>query len=452
MNRLKYLIYFTLFIGLVGCDNFLDVRPSIKLVVPESLDDLEALMNNQDLNVIPANQILASDELFLQDDGYIARSFVERRIYTWEVELYDITDINFDWWLGYGAIYVANTVLFKAADIEPTSSNELEHKNELMGRAYFARAYLHYHLLQNFSKPYDPATAGSDLGIPLRLTDDVQTVVQRATIKEVYDQIESDLNAAYNLLPESQIRKSKASKRAIDALKARMYLAMRKYDEALEFANKVLNRQSNLMIYEELDGTQDYMFPLFNEEVIFHSQNPSYGFINGTTTYVNPDLIETYDDNDLRKSYFFIERPTGYFSFYSSYSGYYLHFTGLATDEMYLIVAEVLARNGQIIQSMDVLNNLISTRYISGTFSPFVASSSTEALNIVLQEREKQLIHRGTRWSDLRRLNFDPETAKTLTRVVQGNTYTLPPNDPRYVFSISPDEINISGIVQNPRQ
>jgi len=52
---------------------------------------------------------------------------------------------------------------------------------------------------------------------------------------------------------------------------------------------------------------------------------------------------------------------------------------------------------------------------------------------------------------DLRRLNKDVRFAKTLTRAINGQTYTLSPNDPKYVMPIPIQEINTSGIAQNPR-
>ena len=69
-----------------------------------------------------------------------------------------------------------------------------------------------------------------------------------------------------------------------------------------------------------------------------------------------------------------------------------------------------------------------------------------------LAERRKELIQRGLRWTDLRRLNLDPRFAVTIERVVQGATYQLLPNDLRYTFLIPNDEIFANGLIeQNPR-
>ena len=98
------------------------------------------------------------------------------------------------------------------------------------------------------------------------------------------------------------------------------------------------------------------------------------------------------------------------------------------------------------------LNSLLVKRWANGTFTPYTAVDAADALNQILTERRKELLYRGLRWTDLRRLNKSPATAITLTRTVNGQIYTLPPNDPRYLYAI-PDNVmtsNSSGMKQNP--
>jgi hypothetical protein len=80
-----------------------------------------------------------------------------------------------------------------------------------------------------------------------------------------------------------------------------------------------------------------------------------------------------------------------------------------------------------------------------------VAIDAEDALRKVLLERRKELVFRAIRWTDLRRLNKDPRFATTLRRVVLGQEYLLPPNDNRYVYPIPTNEIEASGVPQNPR-
>jgi len=87
----------------------------------------------------------------------------------------------------------------------------------------------------------------------------------------------------------------------------------------------------------------------------------------------------------------------------------------------------------------------------NGSWAPFTAADATDALNKILVERRKELLFRGLRWSDIRRLNVEGANI-TLTRNIRGTLYTLPPNDIRSVMLISLGEILHSpDVQQNPR-
>jgi hypothetical protein len=100
---------------------------------------------------------------------------------------------------------------------------------------------------------------------------------------------------------------------------------------------------------------------------------------------------------------------------------------------------------------MNDLNQLLRARWLKGTFVSFTAVNPSDALSQILKERRKELIFRGLRWSDLKRLNKESPFVTTLSRSLNGQTYTLPPNSNLYVFPIPPAEIQLSGIQQNPR-
>jgi hypothetical protein len=117
-----------------------------------------------------------------------------------------------------------------------------------------------------------------------------------------------------------------------------------------------------------------------------------------------------------------------------------------------LINAESNARLGNLPASMDMLNKLLSKRYITGSFTPLDAASTDEAIDTIISERRKELPFTGNlRWQELRRLNTEPARSVTLTRLLNGTVYKLPPADNRYVYPIPPDEVKLSGLQQNPR-
>jgi hypothetical protein len=105
---------------------------------------------------------------------------------------------------------------------------------------------------------------------------------------------------------------------------------------------------------------------------------------------------------------------------------------------------------GNASAAMNDLNTLLMKRWKTGTFIPYTAINATDALSKILTERRKELLMRGIRWSDLRRLNKEPQFAKTLIRVIGGQTYYLYPNDKRYVFPIPLQIIQMTGVPQNP--
>jgi hypothetical protein len=195
-----------------------------------------------------------------------------------------------------------------------------------------------------------------------------------------------------------------------------------------------------------LPARDKYPLAEFNKEVIFHSLLVNWGNIT-SDAIIDSSLYASYGMNDLRRTAFFDSSGT---LFRGSYYGGKLLFSGLATDEMYLTRAECNARNGHITAAMDDLDTLLTYRYHTGAFVPVTASGTTDAIVKVLQERRKELLLRGLRWSDLRRLNRDSNFAVTITRTINGQTYTLTPNSFRYVFPVPDDVLQLSGIAQNP--
>ncbi len=190
-----------------------------------------------------------------------------------------------------------------------------------------------------------------------------------------------------------------------------------------------------------------------NPEAIIQSSQLSYGVFYATTCFTDSVLYNSYNVNDLRKTVFFKAGSTsGTYFFRGQYSSSTYEFIGIAVDEMYLTRAECYARLGNTGAAMNDLNTLMIKRWKNTVPYPtFTATNADDALIQILTERRKELLVRGIRWTDLRRLNQDSRFAKTLTRVLNGVTYTLPPNDPRYTLLIPLDEIQLQGEPQNPR-
>jgi hypothetical protein len=230
---------------------------------------------------------------------------------------------------------------------------------------------------------------------------------------------------------------------------------MENYPQAETYATQSLASENRLLDFNNLNPAMDYPIPAAlsnnNPEVLYYAvQNYSYTFSGSTLTGVEPALYNSYANNDLRPGIYF--KPTnGIFNFKGSYTGTYEVFGGIATDEVYLILAESQARNGKTTLAMQTLNLLLTKRFKTGQFQNLTASTPEEALSIILKERRKELVFRNIRWSDLRRLNLDPRFQKTITHTVNNTNYTLTPNSNKYTFPIPNDVIANSGITQNER-
>ena len=66
----------------------------------------------------------------------------------------------------------------------------------------------------------------------------------------------------------------------------------------------------------------------------------------------------------------------------------------------------------------------------------------------MLTERRKELLFRGVRWVDVKRLNKEGYGI-SLQRTIDGQTYRLGPNSLRFALPIPEDVIAMSGMPQN---
>lgn len=433
---------------------FLDVKPNKALVVPSKLSDYRALLDAATvaMNQGPGLQVLAGDEFYHPESNLNNLNFIERNSYLWAERIFEGKGA-LDWEYPYKAIFNANIAIDGLSKIKRDAANQKEW-DQIYGSALFYRAFSVYSLADVFAAPYVQSTAGSLPGIPYRTEMDVNEIVGRGTLAQTYEKIISELLQADELLDEPMVYVHRPSGAAVKAALARIYLSIGDYDKAEAMATVALAVQGKLLDYNALNPASARQFPSpfagTNPEIIFHYNLSGYSLVSSPLTGVDTVLYNSYQKDDLRKSYFFVQRPSGAFGFKGSYSGGAGLYGGLVTDELYLIRAECYARKKQVDLALADLNLLLRARFKKDTFVPLTATGET-ILELVLTERKKELLARGLRWSDLRRLNQDPRFAITLKRKVNGVEYVLPPNNNRYVFPIPDDEITLSGIEQNPR-
>lgn len=286
-------------------------------------------------------------------------------------------------------------------------------------------------------------------GIPLRLNADFNDPSTRQSIADGYDQVLADLKKSARMLPDVVPSPTRPSKAAAYGMLSRVYLQMRDYIAAGEYADSCLRFQQRLLDYNTLTITVNFPLPHLNEEVIFESRVATAGPIVQSRALINPVLYDMYHTDYLRKLAFFRASGTSYI-FKGSYQAGATLFNGITTAEMLLTRAECKARDGKVNEALDDLNLLLQYRYRTGTFVPTLATSSIEALEIIKDERRKELAFRSMRWLDIKRYNEEGDGI-TLSRTIDGKVYKLEPQSKGYALPIPEDVIALSGMEQNER-
>ncbi|HUN01251.1 MAG TPA: RagB/SusD family nutrient uptake outer membrane protein [Niabella sp.] len=449
-NRLHHLFYFTfIFLTLISCKKYLEEKSDKSLVVLETLSDLQGLLDNASIMNLktPGFGQTSDDDYFVSESNYNSFGENDKRAYTWTLDTYGFPN---DWAYSYNAIYNSNFCLEQISKIEKTSKNK-DAWNNVRGSAYFYRGFYFLNLAWEYAKAYDESTYESDLGVPLRLNSNFNIPSIRANVKETYEQAILDLREAVNLLPDNPQYQMRPSKAATYGTLARAYLSMRKYDSAYKYADLALKIKNDLLDFNSSEVSINTLVPIKpqNPEIIFYttqsgSYTPKASFFALTDTV----LYNLYSEDDLRKTVYFLPNG-GYTSFKGWYSGASnVFFSGIATDELYLIRAECNARLERLTEALIDLNALLIKRWKTGTFLPISVSTTQQALIIILQERRKELTMRGLRWIDIKRLNKEGFNISP-RREVGGITFNLLSNDPKFALPLPQAIIDITGMQQN---
>lgn len=453
-NILILLVFCTWAVISCSKKEFLEEIPSSDIFIPSTLNDFQAVLDaDLIMGETPMMGELSADNYYISNTFYNSLRTRERTCYTWEADIYQYNDYTIeDWNIPYQQVFYANVVLDGLDKVQTNSDNQAQW-NSIYGSALFIRAYAFYNLAQIFSPAYDRNISAEEnmFGIPLRESSNIDHV-PRSTLTETYDFITSSLKESASRLPVEidTTHLNRPSKAAAYALLARVYLSMREYDNALIYADSCLSLHNSLINFNSINLITSFPFQRMNAETIYQSR--LLGATNVLKAVVAPfcfvdsNLYKSYSPNDRRKSIFFSETM----NLKGSYTGSLFMFTGLATDEVLCIKAECLARAGNVIEAMNTLNQLLESRWDNGTFSPLDAANEQEALNIILEERRKELPFRGVRWSDLRRLNKEGWNI-TLRRDIDGNLIELPPNSRKYVLPLPDDIVEFTRFSQYSR-
>lgn len=356
----------------------------------------------------------------------------------------------------------------------------LAEKENLKGQAYGLRAYAYFYLVNYWAQTYKGHE--SDKGVPIypSLASTKPGGNQRATVQEVYDFINADLNQADVLLAgKPRTAKSAIDQSVVKGFKARVALLQENWAAAATNANAA--RQNYPLMTAAQYTNKGAFSTISNPEWMWGSFIPSteatiyasffshmdiatggYAALGGQKK-ITKALYDQMAAGDVRKARFKtpgtgttadpdydqhkFEVPVP-----GNWAADYLY---MRAAEMYLIEAEALARQGQDANARTVLETLVKARYPAYSAAAF--SGATLISEIQLQRRI-ELWGEGFSLMDIKRwktgLNRPTGAGNHGSPNFNPAVYTLPDADPKFLMRIPQAEIDLNGALtaadQNP--
>lgn len=226
------------------------------------------------------------------------------------------------WSSSYNMIANANNVINNIDRLNDKVAGSKEDSTMLKqfkADAYFARAYGYASMVTRYCKNYDATTAESTLGLPLVYTVDVLTKPNRASLAKTYEQILADLKEAETCFGENtDIMPSRPSIHTVHALRARVYLQMKRYQDAINEAKKVMavfplidNADDFANMWYMDEGSEIIYQPTFtpDERAATYGAFIGYDIVNDcfSCSYLpTKGLLDLYEADDYRYSAYFI--------------------------------------------------------------------------------------------------------------------------------------------------
>ncbi|MHC5308858.1 RagB/SusD family nutrient uptake outer membrane protein [Myroides sp. LJL116] len=411
-----------------SCDKFLDIQPQGQ-VIPKSVKEYREFFLTA-YETYPQHKSLSSirtDEVFLLT-GEEESFFTIRDIYIYKDQAQDRLTSDFPYEAFYKAIFHSNSIILNGVN----TMEEGVEKQQLLGEAYGMKAMVYFDLVNLYAKPYTTqAQASLDRGIVIE--DEVQIEKKKApsSVEKVYEEIHKNIDKALEHLQIDAHQTGKNyrfSKMSVLALQARVYLYQKRYDKALESANKVLEYRSEL---QDLNSDLTSLADFTSVESIQALELTLNGGLRASIL-VSPDLIQSFDqENDLRFAMSFVKRWDN--NYIVDKVGTAQNKVSFRTSEMYMIKAEALLELEQLDQAKQTLEQLLVNRYTPQGFAKEQAKiSSMNAVSFkkyLLDERFREFAFEGHRWFDLRRAN-----QKQIEHKLGSESYFLFENDIRYTL------------------
>ena len=342
-------------------------------------------------------------------------------LYRWQPDPFRNVDNNEfndkNWATMWSRIAAMNSIIYQLTQID-IDKDEEETAFRVEGEARFLRAQFYFWMANIYGQPYCKTTAATDPCIPLKTSEDIEDIYfSRATAEKVYGQMVEDLTrAAKCLRGVSQVTKYRTNQAAAFTLLSRVHLYMENYEAAIAAADSALTLGYKL---EDMRGLEEggKVVELKSSETIFthglylmHCLQPDTEgtWSTNCSGYTgSTDLLNSYDEHDLRLKTFFSKRSRGSVASYrcvksADWENEVSDKFAIRLPEVYLNKAEALACLHRDEEARTTIDELRTLRFEEANFTP-MDKSGDELIDAIRDERRKELCFEGHRWFDLRR-------------------------------------------------
>jgi starch-binding outer membrane protein, SusD/RagB family len=385
------------------------------------------------------------------------------------------TMARFPYQLYYRIIGNANICI---ANIDNAKGTQAE-RDQLKGEALALRGWAYFNLVQLYGKRYDAtAKPNTQLGIPLVLQPTTEGL-PRATVEEVYTQINKDLLQATTLLKSTRSFKSHVNLEVAKGFLARVALTQQNWADAAKYAEEAKKGFALMSEAQYVDGFSDvtntewmWGFDHIEDQSEFFGAYHSYISCNFNSTVIrtypkaiNSLLYNSIPTTDVR-SKVFVKTPTTTNTVVPTggvrvaYMVQKFRLPGtpststmgdipyMRASEMYLIEAEAKARLGKDADAAKVLFDLVTKRDVAYKLS---TNTGTKLTDEIMFNRRVELWGEGFRFLDLKRLNqpLNRNGANHIASIAV--LYDMPAGDKQWEFLIPRRELDANkAMVQNP--
>lgn len=454
---MRHLIW-TLLLALsaVSCDGFLDLTPKGATTL-DNLDDLEYLLNGTYGNTSHAfygNLCVLTNESYGKRTTpwtiIAGKSGLDYILMAYDEEIdrlaYTNSDGHYDAF--YSHIVYMNVLLDKLGNIP----GEADRKERLAAEAKVMRAYWHYLLVNIFAKQYDEATAAANGGIPYVEKMNLESENPKLTLQEVYEHLLADCSEeTIKALPDEAVNIVRPGKAMGYALLAKIYLQMKKYDEALKYVNEALKYNDH--IDNRLPVMSEFLYNREKDDasvIFFSGENLTdpFGCIVSQETarlFEEGDILMNYgrytlqegtEDPELWNIKACEQYKTGIEGEIYMWQGRNstLPVAGITSDQLYYIKGECLIRGGHYQEGLDEVNKVRKYRIDPAVYQDLSASTEREAMEKLMKAKRIECLFTYNTFFDMKRWNTEEAYKQTITRTIGDKTYTLRPDSPLWVF------------------